>query len=556
MTWSRPILAAALATLSGGPALAQAAPAPGSTLNVTAILLFVFFVAITLGITYWAAGRTRSAADYYAASGQITSLQNGFALAGDLISAGAFLGLTGLIFATGFDGLVYAVGYTMGYPLIVFFLADKLRRLGRYTYSDVLAYRLAQRPVRTLAAFSSLSIVAFYLIAQLVGAGQLIQLLFGLPYLYAVVIVGVLMICYVMFGGMVATTCVQIIKAAILLVAATVTALLVLAAFDFSYEKLIAKGVEVSAKHAAILQPQTFAASPVSTLSLGVALFFGAAGLPHLLMRVFTVPDARAARTSVFWGCSMVAYFFSLIFIIGFGGLALVGASPQYLTASGAPLGGGNMVAIHLSHALGGDFLLGLNSAIGFATILAVVAGLTLAGASAISHDLYANVFRRGATDDKAELRVAKIATFGIGIAAIGLGIAFEHQNIAYMVGLAYAISASSNFPVLILALYWPGLTTRGAVVGGWVGLVGALVLTVLGPPVWVKVLGYATPVFPLDPPTLITLPLAFVTCVVVSILDRSAQGMADRAAFAGQRARMSGTEPVVADRPPVAVHV
>ena len=534
-----PVLAALL--LGPSPAFAQAASPAESTINVTAIMLFVFFVAITLGITYWASGRTRSAADYYAANGQITSFQNGLALAGDLISAGAFLGLSGLIFATGFDGLIYAVGYTMGYPLIVFFLADQLRRLGKYTFSDVLAFRLAQRPVRTFAAFSSLSIVAFYLIAQLVGAGQLIQLLFGLPYVYAVLAVGILMICYVMFGGMVATTWVQIIKATLLLVTATFTAVLVLAAFGFSYDRLIAKAVEVHAKHRAILQPQTFASAPISTLSLGVALFFGAAGLPHLLMRVFTVPDARAARVSVFWGCAMVAYFFSLIFIIGFGGLALVGSSPQYLTAKGAPIGGGNMVAIHLSHALGGNLLLGLNSAIGFATILAVVAGLTLAAASAISHDLYANVIKGGNVSDGEELRTAKIATLAIGLVAILLGIAFERQNIAYMVGLAYSISASSNFPVLILALYWPGLTTRGAVAGGGVGLVGALALTVLGPPVWVKVLGHAAPLFPLDPPTLVTLPLAFATCVAVSVMDRSRQGQADRASYARQRDRMRG---------------
>ncbi|MGY2047738.1 sodium:solute symporter family transporter [Methylobacterium sp. JK268] len=550
----RSILAAGALGAMGGPALAQAAARPESGLNLTAIALFVFFVAITLAITYWASGRTRSAADYYAANGQITSLQNGFALAGDLISAGAFLGLSGLIFATGFDGLVYAVGYTMGYPLIVFFLADKLRRLGRYTYSDVLAYRLAQRPVRMLAAFSSLSIVAFYLIAQLVGAGQLIQLLFGLPYLYAVVIVGVLMICYVMFGGMVATTWVQIIKAAILLLTATFTALLVLSAFGFSYDRIIAKAVEVHAKHAAILQPQTFAAAPVSTLSLGIALFFGAAGLPHLLMRVFTVPDARSARVSVFWGCTMVAYFFSLIFVIGFGGLALVGASPQYLTASGAPIGGGNMVAIHLSHALGGDVLLGLNSAIGFATILAVVSGLTLAAASAIAHDLYAHVIKDSAVADRDEVRVARFATLAVGLAAIGLGIAFERQNIAYMVGLAYSISASSNFPVLILALYWPGLTTRGAVAGGWVGLVGALVLTVIGPPIWVKVLGNAAPLFPLDPPTLITLPLTFATCVIVSLLDRSPRGIADRASYAAQSAVMGGARAASSGAGPIPV--
>ena len=501
-------------------------------LNWTAIVLFLCFVVVTLGITYWAARRTRSASDYYAAGGQITGFQNGVALAGDLISAGAFLGLSGLIFATGFDGLVYAVGYTVGYPIIVFFLADRLRRLGKYTFANAVTTRLAQRPVRVLAACSSLSIVAFYLIAQMVGAGQLVQLLFGIPYVYAVVTVGALMVCYVMFGGMVATTWVQIVKASILLVTGTVTAVLVMASFGFSYDALVAKAVAAHPRHGAILMPQNFAAAPFSTLSLGVALFFGAAGLPHLLMRFFTVPDVRAARTSIFWGCAFVAYFFSLIFIIGFGGLALVGSMPAYLTASGQPVGGGNMVALHLSHALGGSVLLGLNAAVGFATILAVVAGLTLAGASAVSHDLYANVIRGGRATESAEVRVAKAATLAIGVCAILLGIAFENQNIAYMVGLAYSVSASSNFPVLILALFWGGLTTRGAVAGGAVGLVGALALTILGPPVWVKVLGHAAPVVGLDPPTLVTLPLALATCAVVSVLDRSRQGAWDRARF------------------------
>jgi cation/acetate symporter len=532
-----------LATLSDLKAACAQGVAPTPAVNYTAIGFFLFFVVITLCITYWAARRTHSAADYYSAGGQITAAQNGLALAGDLISAGAFLGLSGLIFATGFDGLVYAVGYTLGYPIIIFFMAEQLRRLGKYTFSDVVAFRLSERPVRVFAAFSSLSIVAFYLIAQLVGAGQLIQLLFGLPYTYAVVIVGVLMICYVMFGGMVATTWVQIVKAALLLLTATFTAILVFAAFGFSYERIIAKAVEVHSKHASILQPQTFAASPWSTVSLAIALFFGAAGLPHLLMRVFTVPDARTARVSVFWGCTMVAYFFSLIFVIGFGGLALVGSSPQYLLPNGSPQGGGNMVAIHLSHAVGGNLLLGLNSAIGFATILAVVAGLTLAAASAVSHDLYANVLKRGTASEGSEVRVARIATLVVGIVAVILGIAFEKQNIAYMVGLAFSISSSSTFPVLILAMYWRGFTTRGAIVGGTMGLVSALALTVLGPPVWVKVLGNAAPIFPLDPPTIVTLPLALVTCVCISIMDRSSQGARDRAAFARQLARLATSQ-------------
>jgi cation/acetate symporter len=491
-------------------------------INPIAITLFLSFVAVTLGITWWAAKRTKSTDDFYAAGGRITGFQNGLAISGDFISAGAFLGLSGLVYSSGFDGLVFAVGYTTGLPIVVFLLAERLRSLGRFTFTDVLCYRLSEKPIRIFSACASLVVVAFYLIAQMVGAGQLIKLLFGLDYVYAEIIVGVLMICYVMFGGMVATTWVQIVKAVLFLAGGTAVAFLVMMKFGFDFGALLAKAVSVHPKGSAILTPQFLAKDPVSAISLGLALMFGTAGLPHILMRFFTVPDAKAARVSVFWATLWMNYFFSLVFIIGFGALALLAKDPAYLDAKGGLIGGGNMAAIHLANAVGGSAMLGFISAVAFSTILAVVAGLTLAGASAVSHDLYASVFQKGPADDKKEVRVSKIATVGLGVIAVLLGIAFQTQNVAYMVSLAFAVACSSTFPLLLLSIYWKGLTTRGAVIGGSVGLFGALLLTILGPPVWVKVLGFASPVFPIDPPTIVTMPLAFVACWLASVLDHS----------------------------------
>ena len=527
------LLTATALALGSVPAWAVDAPRQG--LNTAAIGLFLGFVLITLGITWWAARRTRTASDFYAAGGQITGLQNGFAIAGDFMSAGAFLGLAGLVFANGFDGLVYAVGYTTGLPIVVFLLASRLRNLGRYTFADVVSYRLGQKPVRIFSACASLVVVVLYLIAQMVGAGQLIKLLFGLDYLYAEVLVGALMICYVMFGGMVATTWVQIIKAGLLLTGGTLVALLVMAAFGFDFGALLTRAVQVHPKGAAILAPQFLAKDPISGISLGLALMFGTAGLPHILMRFFTVPDAKTARTSVFWATIFMNFFFALVFVIGFGAIALVSGRPEFVEANGALRGGGNMAAIHLSQAVGGTALLGFISAVAFATILAVVAGLTLAGASAVSHDLYASVFRRGAADDKREVLVSKAATFALGILAVMLGIAFQTQNVAYMVSLAFAVACSSTFPVLLLSLYWGGLTTAGAVIGGATGLVSAALLTVIGPTVWVKILGNPAPLFGIDPPTILTMPLAFAVCWIVSVLDRSARASLDRGNFDNQ---------------------
>ena len=538
---NRTLAAAAAALIAPLPALA-AGLADGVTekqaTNWTAIGMFGGFVLLTLFITAWAARRTRSTADFYAAGGGITGAQNGIAIAGDFMSAASFLGIAALVYGSGFDGLIYSIGFLVGWPIIMFLLAECLRNLGRYTFADVVSFRLQESPLRSLAATGTLVTVAFYLIAQMVGAGQLIKLLFGLDYNWAVVIVGVLMILYVTFGGMLATTWVQIIKAVLLLGGATIVAALALARFGFDLGALFSKAVETHPKHAAIMAPGGFVASPVSTISLGLGLMFGTAGLPHILMRFFTVADAKEARKSVLWATTLIGYFYILTFIIGFGAITLVGTNPRYLDAKGALIGGSNMAAIWLSHAVGGDAMLGFISAVAFATILAVVSGLTLAGAAAVSHDLYARVFARGHSTERRELLVSKLATVALGILAIGLGIAFQRQNVAFMVGLAFAIAASSNFPVLLLSMYWRGLTTRGALLGGWIGLVSAFGLTVLSPAIWVKVFGQPAAIFPYDAPALFSMPLAFVFCWLGSITDRSTRAAAEADAFDPQYVR------------------
>ncbi|MFD1786447.1 cation acetate symporter [Sphingomonas floccifaciens] len=513
-----------------GPAVQQAT-------NWTAIAMFAAFVVATLGITRWAAGKTRTAADFYTAGGGITGFQNGLAIAGDYMSAASFLGISAQIYADGYDGLIYSIGFLVGWPILLFLMAERLRNLGRFTFADVASFRFAQGPVRSFAAISTLAVVLFYLIAQMVGAGQLIKLLFGLPYPYAVGIVGVLMTCYVLFGGMTATTWVQIVKAALLLGAASFIAIAVLWRFDFSPEALFARAVEVKGS-SAIMGPGGFIKDPISAISLGMALMFGTAGLPHILMRFFTVPDAKAARTSVLWATGWIGYFYCLTFIIGFGAIVLVATDPGFLEADGALRGGSNMAAIHLAQAVGGNLFLGFISAVAFATILAVVAGLTLSGASAVSHDLYASVFKRGAADTAKELRVSRITVLVLAVIAIALGIAFEKQNVAFMVSLAFALAASGNFPVLLLSLLWSGCTTRGVVAGGLAGVVLAFVLTVLSPAVWVKVLGYPDAIFPYGSPAIFSMPVAFFVIWLVSVTDRSGRAAVDRAGFAAQQVR------------------
>lgn len=506
--------------------------------NYQAIIMFVIFVAATLGITWWASKRTRSRSDYYTAGGNITGFQNGLAMAGDFMSAASFLGISALVYTSGYDGLIYSLGFLVGWPMILFLIAERLRNLGRYTFADVASYRLAQKPIRTLSACGSLVVVALYLIAQMVGAGKLIQLLFGLDYHIAVVLVGILMVLYVLFGGMLATTWVQIIKAVLLLFGATFMAVMVMKATGFSFNTLFTEAMAVHPKGIAIMRPGGLVNDPISALSLGLGLMFGTAGLPHILMRFFTVSDAREARKSVFWATGFMGYFYFLTFIIGFGAILLVGANPLFKDASGALIGGTNMAAVHLANAVGGSTFLGFISAVAFATILAVVAGLTLAGASAVSHDLYASVVRKGQATEREELRVSKITVLVLGVVAIALGILFEKQNIAFMVGLAFSIAASCNFPIILLSMYWSKLTTRGAMVGGWLGLLTAVLLMILGPTVWVQVLGHASPVYPYEYPALFSMLVAFIGTWLFSITDRSAQGATERQRFHAQFVR------------------
>jgi cation/acetate symporter len=509
----------------------------GHAVNVSAVAMFVVFVLITLVITWWAAGRSKTASEFYAAGGSVTGFQNGLAIAGDYMSAASFLGIAGLVYTSGFDGLIYAIGFLVGWPIVLVLIAEPIRNLGKYTFADVVSFRLQQKPIRILSASGSLVTVIFYLIAQMVGAGKLIELLFGLPYTLAVVIVGILMTLYVAFGGMLATTWVQLIKAVLLLCGASLVALLVMIEFDFSFENLFSGAVAAHASAEAIMAPGTLVSDPVSAISLGMALMFGTAGLPHILMRFFTVRDALQARRSVVYATGFIGYFYILTFIIGFGAIVLLLKNPGYFT-DGALNGGANMAAIHLSHALGGDVLLGFISAVAFATILAVVSGLTLAGSSAISHDLYATLVLRDRRDEKKEIRASRIATVVLGVIAVLLGIVFEQQNVAFMVGLAFCVAASANFPILLLAIYWRKLTTRGAVVGGGLGLFTAVILVVLGPTVWVDALGNAQAIFPYKYPALFSMSVAFIGIGLFSITDRSASAEREHASFDAQYMR------------------
>ena len=541
-TGSRIALALGLVLAS---TLSLAADAIGATekqaTNWHAIVMFCIFVAMTMGITYWAASRTKSTADFYTAGGGITGFQNGLAIAGDYMSAATLLGLTAMVFSQGYDGYIYMLAFFAGWPIILFLMAERLRNLGRFTFSDITAYRLDQGKVRTMAAISSLTVVCFYLIAQMVGAGQLIKLLFGLEYNVAIFAVGILMMVYVTFGGMVATTWVQIIKAVMLLSGGTLVMLLAMNQFDFSYRKLMETAMSVHKLKDKLMTPGNLLADPVTAISLCMGLMFGTAGLPHILMRFFTVSDAKEARKSVLYASGFVAYFFNVIFLMGLSAILIVGQDPVFFeggTVGGKLIGGGNMVAMHLAKAVGGNMLLGFLAAVAFATILAVVSGLALAGASAISHDIYARVIKKGDVSAEAEIRVSKIATICLGFVAIGLGILFEKQNVAFMVGLAFGVAAAANFPVLILSMYWKGLTTRGALAGGFGGLISAVLFVVLSKSVWVDVMGNPAPIFPYTQPALFAMPLAFLMAFVFSKLDTSERARSEVEAFEDQFVR------------------
>src|SRR5262245_37458167 len=487
------------------------------TPTASAIGFFLLIVALTLVVTYWAARRTRSTREFYAAGRSIGPLQNGLALAGDYMSAASFLGIAGLVALRGYDGMIYATGWLVGWPALMFLIAEPLRNLGKFTFADVVAFRLRQVPVRIAAAFGGILTLLFYVLAQMVGAGNLITLMFGLRYEWAVFIVGGVMLAYVLFGGMIATTWVQIIKAILLLFGVTLLTLLVLAQFHFSPGALYAA---VAGRYGqAALEPGGLVSDPVDAISLGLALMFGLLGLPHILMRFYTVPDARAARSSVLYATGFIGYFYLIIPIVGFGASALVGREIIRKVDSG-----GNMAAPLVAELLGGTPFLGFIAAVAFATILAVVAGLTLAGASALSHDIFVHVIRGGHASEEEQVQVARSATVVFGILAVLLGILFKGQNVAFMVGLAFAIACSANFPALLLSITWRRFNTAGAVAGIITGAVLSLALILLSPTVWVDLLRFSAPIVTLRNPAIISMPAAFVVAIVVSMLGREPQ--------------------------------
>ena len=489
-----------------------------------AMLFFFVFIAASLGITWFAARRTRTTEDFYAAGRSVTAVQNGLALAGDYMSAASFLGIAGLVALSGFDGLIYSIGFLVGWPVVLCLIAEPLRNLGRYTFADVVAFRLRQKPVRVASAFGGLAVIAFYLIAQMVGAGNLIRLLFGLSYETAVVIVGVVMLAYVLFGGMLATTWVQIVKAVLLMSGAALLALMVLARYSMNPVALFA---DAAARFGpSVLAPGKLVSDPIDAISLGIALMFGNAGLPHILMRFYTVPDARTARVSVAYATAAIGLFYLFTFVLGFGAMVIVGQD-----AIKAIDAGGNMAAPLLAAAVGGEAFLGFIAAVAFATILAVVAGLTLAGAAALSHDIWVSVVRHGHADGGEQLRVARAATVLLAIVSIVLGIAFKGQNVAYMVGLAFAIAASANFPALLLSMFWRPFTTTGAVASIVVGTATALGLIYFSPTIQVDMLKHASAWFPLRNPGIVSIPLSFVVGIVVSLAAPESEAAAKFAA-------------------------
>lgn len=480
--------------------------------NTTAIVFFFVFIAATLGITGWAARRTKTASEFFAAGSKVTGFQNGLALAGDFMSAASFLGIAGLVALSGFDGLIYSVGWLVGWPVVTFLIAEPLRNLGKYTFADVVAYRMKQVPVRVASAISGLTVVTFYLIAQMVGAGSLVTLLFRLPYEVAVVAVGIVMLLYVLFGGMIATTWVQIVKAVLLLGGASVLAIIVLSKFGMNPLRLFDAAAEKYG--AATLAPGKLVTSPVEAISLGLALMFGTAGLPHILMRFYTVPDAKAARSSVFYATGFIGLFYLITFILGFGAAVLVGRDTVKSIDKG-----GNMAAPLLAEAVGGTAFLGFISAVAFATILAVVAGLTLSGAASLSHDLWVHVVKKGEANEDEQVKIARYATVALAIVAIGLGILFKGQNVAFMVGLAFAIAASANFPALLLSMVWRGFSTAGAVASMITGTVSAIVLIALSPTIQIDLLKHATAPFPFKNPGLFTMSLSFAAGFIASLV-------------------------------------
>ncbi len=498
-----------------------------AAINVEAVVIFSIVLSITLGVTYWASKRATGAAGFYAAGRQITGFQNGLAISGDYLSAASFLGIAGLIFLYGFDGFLYSIGFLVAFLTVMFLLAERMRNAGKYTIADVLAFRLREEPARVAAAMGTLSVVAFYLIAQMVGAGVLIQALVGIDFKVAVILTGAFMLTYVVFGGMVATTWVQIIKAVLLMIGILTMSVFVLAKVGFNPIELFNRAEKnTTAESTFSLGPGTFLSSPIDTVSLGLALVLGTAGLPHILMRFFTVPDSKAARSSVVWAMFIIGFFYLLTTFIGFGARAFLGEAG--VAAAGK---GGNLAAPNLATFLGGgagtfggDLFLAIIAGVAFATILAVVAGLVLSASGAVAHDLWSNVIHKGRDSEDSEVRVARIAAISIGVIAITVAvIGGSGLNVSFMVGLAFAVAASANFPALLLALTWRRFNTTGAITGVLMGVTSAILLVIVSPKVWPgadTVTG--SPIgWTLSNPGIVSIPLGFIGCFLGTVLSK-----------------------------------
>ncbi|GAA0437486.1 sodium/solute symporter [Lentibacillus halophilus] len=488
-------------------------------MSPTVIILFLIIVALTLAITYWASRQTQTTGDFYTAGGGLTGFQNGIAISGDYLSAASFLGIAGSIALYGFDGFFYSIGFLIAYLVVLFLVAEPLRNLGKYTLADMINARFDAKKVRGSAALSTVTISLFYMIAQLVGAGALIQLLFDIPYWIAVLIVGVMMTIYVLFGGMIATSWVQIVKAVLLMAGMFIISFLVLLKFNFNIGAMFTEVKTATSHGADYLKPGLKYTQPLDTISLMLALVLGTAGLPHILMRFFTVKDAQTARSSVITATWTIGIFYVLTLFLGFGAAAFVGET-NIMEANP----GGNMAAPLLARAIGGEILFAFISAVAFATILAVVAGLVLSGASAFAHDLYGQIIKKGKASDQQQMLAARYAALAVSVLSIVLALFAQYLNVAFLVSLAFCIAASANLPVILYTVYWKRFNTSGAVTAMLVGLFSALILVSMSPSVFSPTEGAALfvgePLFPLSNPALVSVPLGFLGGYVGTVLS------------------------------------
>ncbi|MYL40161.1 solute symporter family protein [Virgibacillus salexigens] len=491
-------------------------------MNATVTTLFLAIVLATLVITYYAAKKTHTTGDFYTAGGGLTGWQNGLAIAGDYLSAASFLGIAGAIALYGFDGFFYSIGFLIAYLVVMFLVAEPLRNLGKYTLADMINARFDAKKVRAIAALSTITIVIFYMIAQLVGAGALIQLLFDIDYWIAVLIVGVMMTIYVLFGGMTATSWVQIIKAVLLMIGTVIIAFMVLAKFNFNILGMFSEMKTVTSHGADYLNPGLKYKVPLDTISLMLALVLGTAGLPHILMRFFTVKNAKTARSSVVTATWVVGIFYVLTIFLGFGAAAFVGE--ELITAANPA---GNMAAPLLAEALGGNLLMSFVSAVAFATILAVVAGLVLSGASAFAHDIYGQIIKKGKATDKQQMIAARYASLGVSVFSILCALFAQTMNVAFLVSLAFCVAASANLPVILYTIYWKRFNTTGAITGMLFGLLSAIILVSISPNVFSPTEGAAIlvgePIFPLTNPALISVPLGFIGGYLGTVFSKEA---------------------------------